>query len=601
MNSYLRTALVICVAATLVVVGVIAYALIRGPSDEDVVGEGSLAAFSSYAQLRDFLEDSAGERYNDYPYEEFALSGDSTDSKASYSTTNIQVSGVDEQDIVKTDGEHVFVSTYNEVTIIKAYPPEEMEVMAVLTTADILGYVHSDEVGVYISGMFVSEDRLVVVSSVYEYYYWTYYWEDSYYSAEDFNRDRSVLSVFDIDDIQNPELIYSFGVSGFALTTRMIGDVVYLVAQSGVYWYDAEYTIPRVWMGSEATDFSPSDVYYDSGTKDSDAFVNLLSLDVETGLHDEISVVTGYASTIYMSVDSLYISFQKWSGGLLLLDGEAVAESESSTRTTIHKISVDGLSMTPLASGDVMGWLLNQFSMDEKDGILRVATTTSWVEPENCVYVLSSNMSVVGSLEGLAPTERIYAARFLGDTLYLVTFLQIDPLFVIDLSEPTSPAVLGELKIPGFSSYLHPIGDDLLLGIGRENDSVKISLFDISDPTKPVEKDTYLVGSNSYSEATYEHKAVLYHAERGMLVIPVTTYAFAEDRNVYDTIRGAWVFNVSASEGISLMGIVDHSVEDSYNYVVRSLYIGETLYSVSYEFVKANSLIDLSEEGALEY
>ncbi len=592
--------MILCVSATLVVAGLITYAVLRGPSHDDVVAGGFLTAFSSYDELSDFLADTAGETYYDYSFYE-SLDGDSSGTKVPYSTTNIQVSGVDEQDVAKTDGEHMFIVARNEVTIVKAHPADGMEVVATLTVADVLGSELDEDVRIDVSGLFLFEDRLVVVWTLNSYSYWMLYLDESEYSNEDIYRDRSGLSVFDIEDIGNPRLVHSFGVSGNLLATRMIGDVVYLVAQSNIFWYDSECFLPRSWSGDDPSDLSVSEVFHDAGTKASDAFLNLMSLDVANGRHEEISVVTGFASTVYMSLDSLYVSFQKWSGSLLLVDGEAVAERESTTMTTIHKISVDGLSMAPVASGDVKGWLLNQFSMDEKDGLLRVATTTSWTTPENCVYVLSSNLSAVGSLEGLAPTERIYAARFIDDTLYLVTFLQVDPLFVIDLRDPASPKVLGELKIPGFSSYLHPMGDDHLIGIGREDGSVKISLFDISTPANPVEVDSYLVGSNSYTEASYDHKAVLFYQERGMLVIPITTYDLNELTGLYDTMCQAWVFNVSEESGVSLWGIVDHSLDDSHNAVMRALYIGETLYTISSQLVKANSLIDLSEEGTLAY
>lgn len=591
--------MILCVSATLVVASLITYAVLRGPSQDGVVAGGFLTAFSSYDEFRDFLAGTSGEDYYDYPYYEF-LSGDSSATKVPYSTTNIQVSGVDEQDITKTDGEHIFIVAHNEVTIVKAHPADEMEVVATLTAVDVIGFDLDEDVRIDVSGVFLFEDRLVVAWTLNSYSYFIYL-DESEYSKEDIYRDRSGLSVFDIEDINNPKLVHSFGISGNLLATRMVGDVVYLVAQSNIFWYDSEYFLPRSWAGDEPDDFSVSEVFYDAGTKDSDALLNLMSLDVMSGHHKEISVVTGFASTVYMSPDSLYVSFQKWSGSLLLVDGEAVAERESTTMTTIHKISVDGLSMAPIASGDVKGWLLNQFSMDEKDGLLRVATTTSWTTPENCVFVLSSNLSAVGSLEGLAPTERIYAARFIDDMLYLVTFLQVDPLFVIDLSDPASPKVLGELKMPGFSSYLHPMGDDLLIGIGREDSSLKISLFNISDPASPVEVDSYLVGNNSYTEASYDHKAVLFYQERGLLVIPVTTYCFNELTHTCDTLYQAWIFNVSEESGVSVWGVVDHSQDDSSNHVMRALYIGETLYTISTQLVKANSLIDLSEEGTLAY
>lgn len=602
MNSHLKSALIICVSATLIVSGVITYALVKGGGEDWVGAGGALTAFASHDQLSDFLSDSMGEDYSEssYYYSNEALSGDSSAPKTSYSTTNVQVSGVDEQDIVKTDGEHIFVLSRNIVTIAKAYPPDEMVVLSRLNTTDLMGHEDEDTT-VYVSGLYVFQERLVVISYLYNWdFYWTYSAADEY-ALDELDFDRSILSVFNIEDAANPELEYSIGVSGYVLTSRMIGNVVYLVAQSWIFSVEDQFLLPKIWTGSESSEFVASDVFYDSETKESSAFVNLLSLNVMDGSHGQISVVTGYASTVYMSIDSLYLSFQKWSGAIALLDGEAVAASEDTARTTLHKISVDGLVMVPTASGTVKGWLLNQFSMDEKEDTLRVATTTSWTDRQNGVYVLGSNLSIIGSLEGLAPSERIYSARFVGDTLYLVTFLQVDPLFIIDLSDPTTPRVLGELKVPGFSTYLHPIDDDYIFGIGRENNSVKISLFDVSDPANPIERDSYVVYGSSYSDATYDHKAVMYHPGLGLLVIPVMTYAYDEVAHIYYPETGAWVFSVSANEDIALEGVVDHTLTPSYNNVLRSLYIEETLYTVSYDLVKANSLVDLSDEGTLEY
>lgn len=602
MNSHLKTAMIICVAATLVVSGVITYAIVKGDGDDWLGTGGTLAAFSSYNQLSGFLDDSMNDEYQYLSFyrDDLTLGGDSSESSTRYSATNVQVSGVDEQDVVKTDGEHIFIASGNVVTIAKAYPADEMEVLARLNATDLTDD-YDDDMQWHVSGMYVFQKRLIVVSYLFDWdYYWTYSEDAERLPAEE-GRDRSVLSVFDVEDAANPELVFTAAVSGYALTSRMIGNVVYLVAQSYIYIHDAQFEVPAYWDNGVYLEFEASEVYYDSETKDSSTFVNLLSLDVMSGSSRHMSVVAGYASTVYMSLDSLYLTFQKWSGAVVLVDGETVAESEDTTRTTLHKISVNGLSMVPTASGTVKGWLLNQFSMDERDGMLRVATTTSWIDRTNGVYVLGSNLSVIGSLEGLAPTERIYSARFVGDTLYLVTFLQVDPLFIIDLSDPTAPRVLGELKIPGFSTYLHPMDDDHVFGIGREDNAVKISLFDVSDPANPVERDSYVISDSSYSDAVYDHKAVLYHPERGLLVIPVYTYEYDEAAHSYIPVTGAWVFKVSAGEDIVLWGVVDHTIESEYNRVFRSLYIEETLYSISTKLVKANSLVDLFEEGALDY
>jgi len=270
--------------------------------------------------------------------------------------------------------------------------------------------------------------------------------------------------------------------------------------------------------------------------------------------------------------------------------------------TTIYKIGVDGLSMHISARGDFNGVLLNQFALDEKDGYLRLAANNGdWNNRLNAVYVLDSDLAMIGSIENLAANESIQAARFVGDTLYLVTFRQIDPLFVIDLSVPTEPKVLGELTMPGFSSYLHPVDADHVLGIGREGSRVKISLYDVSDPTNPKEVSNYLTEEGPYasSPAQWDYKAVLFSAEKNLLVIPITIYNY--DSVNYTPFNGFFVFDVSVDSGISLRGTVSH--DNSYYYYNdggRSLYIGEYLYTMTDQNVKVSALSDLSELASME-
>jgi uncharacterized secreted protein with C-terminal beta-propeller domain len=340
-------------------------------------------------------------------------------------------------------------------------------------------------------------------------------------------------------------------------------------------------------------------VRFDPGCEDPSSFLNLLAMDMSTLESELTSIVTGYASAVYVSTEAMYLTFQKWSGtggAVIAMEASgdsAVAVSSDPACTTIYKIALDGTNMVPQARRDVPGHLLNQFSLDEKDGHLRVATTKSWQDPRNAVYVLGANLTVVGCVEDLAPGERIYSCRFMGDTLYMVTFRQVDPLFVIDLSDPTSPAVVGELKVPGFSSYLHPLGEGRLLGIGMENGSVKVSLFDVSDPTAPAELGTVLVPGFSFSDALYDHKAVTYDETTGSLVIPVSSY----DRECWRCTSGAYVFAVG-DEHVALKGVIQpHEGE----YVMRAQYIGDYLYTVSDSTVYVNSLLDLSSVGHLVY
>ena len=285
-------------------------------------------------------------------------------------------------------------------------------------------------------------------------------------------------------------------------------------------------------------------------------------------------------------------------------------------RTIIHRISISDGEITYEAQGNVPGFVNNQFSISEYDRHLRVSTTTQgWmirsylsnVDSQNNVYVLNMDLEIVGSVEDLATGEQIYATRFIGDKCYLVTFKQMDPFFVIDLGDPGNPEVLGELKIPGFSTYLHPYDETHIVGIGRDGGKVKISLFDVSDLSNPVELSKYEVENteNSWgwtqSSALYEHKAFLFDREKNLLVLPIGDYSK----------QSAYVFDISVENGIELKGTVTHDLEmqseetDSddtyyYNYdygnsIKRTLYIDDVLYTISDNMVKMNNLNALDE------
>jgi uncharacterized secreted protein with C-terminal beta-propeller domain len=335
------------------------------------------------------------------------------------------------------------------------------------------------------------------------------------------------------------------------------------------------------------------------------------------------------AESIERKIRSIY---QEW-------EQDTVRETaQVRNATVVYKLAVDGGTVTYQCEGEVPGQVLNQFSMDEHEGFFRIATTSEGFvlsgpsEPRNNVYVLDENLLVVGRLVGLAPGERIYAARFMGDRCYLVTFRRVDPLFTIDLKDPENPKVLGELKIPGYSDYLHPYDDRYLIGIGKEvveepaanpitrilpeiapapptrEAGVKIALFDVQDPTKPRETAKYVIeGQSVDSIALRDHKAMLFSKAKNLLAIPVTDYPphrvlpdLPEERKPsYRVRQEAYVFDISPG-GIHLKGTVRHQLEDTAgggadSPVKRCLYIGNVLYTVSDYLVKMNSLSNLAE------
>ena len=609
MEAYEKAAAGMIVAAMVVTAGLIAFVW----ANPNPIGDngGVLSTFSRRSDLYSFMTDSedfggnyaggvfipASERY----------SFDTGSGAPQYSKTNVQVAGIDELDEVKTDGKSIFISSWNEISILSAYPPTQMEKIATINGSTILGELEGS-VSVSFYGVFVVADKLVVVCTEDFQSWWGYPYQEVDVTTEfQYQPPRSMIMVFDISDPTQPTLDYLVGVTGYPYTARMIDNTVYLIAQYYPWVVDTDTMIPRIFVGASSYDFPLNKIQYDAGMKDAGSFMIMLAVDVVEESYDYTSIIAGWASTIYMSKSAIFLTVQKWSGAIILFDGQSIAEDSDSTLTTIFKVSFTGLSMRVTATGEVKGWLLNQFSMDEKEPYLRLATTNSWTEPTNSVYVLDSNLNVVGLLSGIAPTERIFSSRFVGDTLYLVTFRQIDPLFVIDLSDPTKPSIIGELEMPGFSSYLHPVDATHLLGVGRENSTVKVSLYDVSDPTNPVEQSKYLLEGFDYawSTAEYDHKAVLFDLERHLLVIPITGYGMILNDTYleYTYVAGALVLEVSVESGISFRGIIEHELGDGWSdeYVFRSLYIGDYLYTISSTIVKASLISDLSEINSLVY
>jgi uncharacterized secreted protein with C-terminal beta-propeller domain len=303
-------------------------------------------------------------------------------------------------------------------------------------------------------------------------------------------------------------------------------------------------------------------------------------------------------------------------------------------KTIIHRISINSGEIKYESRGEVPGHVLNQFSMDEYNGHFRIATTTgSWdMTSKNHVYVLDMNLDTVGNLEDLAPGESIYSARFIGNRVYLVTFRKIDPLFVIDLTDPYNPKVLGKLKIPGYSDYLHPYDENHVIGIGKETvaaeegdfawyQGVKLSLFDVSDVEKPKEISKYEIGDRGTdSYALRDHKAFLFSREKGIMVLPILLAEIDEEKypngvppNAYGDYvwQGAYVLELTLENGFLLKGRVTHletdeELEKSGYYfgspysVTRSFYIENVLYTVSLKKVKMNDMDTLEQLGEVE-
>ena len=380
----------------------------------------------------------------------------------------------------------------------------------------------------------------------------------------------------------------------------MIGNYLYTVVSQPAYnIYEDDVLIPNISQNTESSQISPERIFYADTVDTYFTFTTFVGLNILDDMEQisNMTILMGGTSTMYVSVDNLYVTYSTWNNGQY---------------TSIYRVSVDEGILNFEAKGSVPGYILNQYSMDEYNGYFRIATTWQNITHVNNVYVLNMNMSVVGKLENLAENERIYSVRFMGDKSYMVTFRQIDPFFVLDMSNPNEPKVAGELKIPGYSSYLHPYDENHIIGLGKEASSVKLSLFDVSNVNDPKEVTKYLIeGDWTDSKALYDPKAFLFDKEKQLLVIPVSITNYGQiDMPEGETItqqggfwQGAIVFN-SSTEAFTRRGAITHieNTTDTTTYywiepenmVNRAIYINDYIYTISNLKVKISNLETLA-------
>jgi inhibitor of cysteine peptidase len=611
-NKIKKRAQIYGIAAVLlaIIIGSICYNFGVYPPESEpplIIPSALLNTFSSYEELKTFLTENSGtqEFFQYYgSWGRFLAAtpkgmntyAEALDSGLEYSTTNIQVAGVDEADIVKTDGEHIYLISDNDIFIIKSLkycPQAEAEVLSKITFND------SYPVGIFLDG-----DRLAVLGCRYVNSYWGYY-ESYYEDAETF------VNIYDVSNKTRPALLRNFTMSGGYFNSRMIGEYVYFVVSQQASIKNDTVILPKVYSNEDAKEISASGIQYFNTSDSYYMFTTIVAVNVQNLAEEPTNktILLGGTSCMYVSLNNIYITFPN---------------SES---TLIYRTQIENETIGPMVSGIVPGYVLNQFSMDEHDDYFRIATTTGHVArileqttSKNHVYVLNMHLSIVGRREDLAPGEKIYSARFMGDRCYLVTFVKTDPLWVIDLSDPTNPAVLGELEIPGYSDYLHPYDEDHIIGVGKETveaeegdfawyQGVKISLFDVSNVSDPKQIANYTIGDRGTdSPILRDHKAFLFDKSRNLLVIPVqvseideTKYLEGVPSYVSGTPvwQGAYVFNITLTDGLVLRGNITHlengiTIGDDSLWVNRALYIENVLYTVSNKKIKMNSLEDLA-------
>ncbi len=594
---------------------------------------------SLYYDLRGMAEKAAPE----------SAAEDGRSAAVDYSATNIQVAGVDEADIIKTDGEYIFQVNNRRILAVRAYPAGEMEVA---------GIIEFEDKDFYPREIYLDEKYLIVIGEV---CYWLGYPEGPVVKeseriiAPDLYNPTVQAMIYDVADKTDLTLLRQIELTGSYLSSRKIGEDFYLVANQFLDPYrileEGAAVDPRPSYRDTASGGSFTKIGYDQIryfpelTCPNYLLVAGICLDDPEG-EVEVNTYLGAGENIYASTEHLYVALTSWQYEPDVVNEPGLeVEGASSPDTAVYKFSLDGGKVSYLAETKVPGMLLNQFSMDEYQGYFRLATTTGqpWFATEenisrNNIYILDRSLNMAGKLEGLAPGERIYAARFMGDRGYLVTFRTVDPLFVLDLSDPKHPGVLGELKIPGYSDYLHPYDEHHLLGFGQDTfeapatddqggatgslvlaGGMKVALFEVSDPRRPVQKFAVTIGDRgTYSELLWNHKALLFSREKDLLAFPVSVMKagdvlegeefFAWGEYVF---QGAYIYQVNLTAGFNLRGTITHlsAGEDIYNdlkprggdrQVQRIIYIGDVLYAISEGRFTAHSWPGLEELARLE-
>jgi uncharacterized secreted protein with C-terminal beta-propeller domain len=562
-----------------------------------------------------------------------AVTGDSV-SRIAYSQTNNQVSGVDELDTVKTDGQYIFTVTNNTVAVVLANPTEAKPVAFLSLNGSI-------------QGMFVHGNRLVIVTQEPYYKYPAPLGLGISVRPEIYppimwpiRSPTTSLWSFDVSDHSKPVLTTSLIVNGTLAGARLVGDYVYLISTASVYC-NGPIILPSTVVNKKPIGSSISQVYHSDLADLYHTFTSIVSVNISQENPDPTLkiLLLGTSNMIYVSQHDIFLTQPVWN----------MTES-----TVVHRVHIDLGGISYEATGSVSGHVLNQFSMDQYNGYFRIVTTdypmvqlrgiTSSPAPttnvisgqETNLYVMDSSLHIYGKIEGLSPGERFHSARFMESRAYLVTFKNTDPLFVIDLQNPAKPAVIGELNVNGYSDYLQPYDQTHLIGIGKDAldtgvnfafyQGVKVSLFDVSDTTHPREIGKYVIGARGTdSLALREHKSVLFDRSLNLLVIPVevalaqnsTTPGLAPSpTGTIGTIlpwqynqpvwQGVYVFRIT-TDGIVFRGGITHlkpnelpTWTNQESFVTRSLYIGNVLYTISNNLVRMNSLTDLSAIGLVQ-
>jgi uncharacterized secreted protein with C-terminal beta-propeller domain len=546
--------------------------------------------------------------------------------------TNLQELGIDEPDLVKTDGRRIVAMTGNRLHVL-------------LLDGDELRLAGSIDLGFWSEQLFLDGDRVIVIAPSQHSIMPIVEFETEIVDGGYYPTQTPVMTIAEIDisNPEDPELARTLQIDGRYVSSRMVNGAIRLVVSSrptGFAWsYPeggglrseriAEEENRDIVRNSTVDNWLPYYVITDHDGVDQtvaegtlldchrthrpEEFSGLTTLSLVTLDPDELAIEDATAvfadgDIVYSSNEAAYVATSRWIDPIVWESGDHPAEMQ----TMIHKFTLEPTSAEYRASGSIPGYMLSQWSMSEWNGDLRVASTTSpqwWDTPdsESMVTVLrdtGDELEAIGSVDGLGKGERIYAVRLIADRGYVVTFRQVDPLYVLDLSDPTRPTVEGELKIPGYSAYLHPVTDDHVLGVGQDADEngrvlgLQASLFDVGDPSDPQRTDRFTM-KDGHTEVEWDHHAFLFDPSNGLTVIPFQRW----DERSSGPHAGAMVFAVTA-DGIDELGVITHGDKSDWGWempIRRSLIIDDYLVTISEAGVMVSSADTLDTLDWVEF
>jgi inhibitor of cysteine peptidase len=556
-------------------------------------------------------------------------SSSSSSNTKDYSTTNIQVENVDEADIVKTDGDYIYSISEDNVIITDAKDPKQPKVVATIQSED-------DDIP---EDIILYKDKLVVISAkgnqTQRYYY--------------NNRMNTVVKIYNITSREKPVLTKSYEMYEPYYTSRCIDNVLYVISSGNLRKEDDEIVVGYNEDNMEK-EMSIDKIKYLKDVKTTkQTLISTVDLNNETA-DIKLDSYLMNISNAYVSENAIYLLNQKYNNdskipikllfgfkGVFGLEDYYEMYAESGYYTEIYKFDIKE-NVEYKAKTKVKGKTINQYSLDEKDNHLRIAL---YDNDGSRVAIFDEDLKQIGISDNVAKGEKMYSSRFIGDKVYFVTYKTIDPLFVMDLSNETKPKVLGKLKIPGYSTYLHPYDENHIIGIGMETKEIinrnsngkvisttakvvgmKMALFDVSNVNSPVQISSVVIGDSRTTSAILTNpKALLFSKEKSLIAIPVNNYSQdfeVTSSNNYETMinnytkygkpynaEGYFVYNINVQDGFKLKGVITHEKTNATYYysnskLLRGLYIDNNLYTVSETMIKVNELDSLKAVGELK-